>query len=109
MELETLKAYIKNNLINGFIKSSKSSIRAFILFKKKLDGSLRLCINYWGLNNLIIKNWYPLPLVKELLDWLSQAQHFTQLDLTNAYHQIKIRKDDEWKTIFRICYGHFGY
>ncbi len=57
-----------------------------ILFDKKQDGSLRLCIDYRGINNLTIKNWYPLPLVGKSLDQLDWAQCFTQLDLTNAYH-----------------------
>ena len=68
VELKTLKAYIKNNLANGFIKPSKSLARALIFFDKKLDNSLRLCIDYQGLNNLTIKNWYPLLLVRKSLD-----------------------------------------
>ena len=68
MELETLKAYIENNLANSFIRPSKSAIGAPILFDKKPDSSLRLYVDYQGLNNLIIKNWYPLPLARELLD-----------------------------------------
>ncbi len=73
VELETLKVYIKNNLVNGFIKPSKSPIRAPSLFDKKIDGSLRLCVDYQGLSNLTIKNWYPLLLVGKLLDQLSRA------------------------------------
>ncbi len=68
VELETLKAYIENNLASGFIRPSKSLAGALILFNKKPDGSPRLCIDYQGLNNLTIKNWYPLPLVGESLD-----------------------------------------
>ena len=56
IELETLKTYIKTNLANNFIQSFKSSVRALILFDKKPDRNLRLCIDYWGLNNIIIKN-----------------------------------------------------
>ena len=77
VELETLKAYIKNNLANNFIRPSKSPARIPILFDKKLDSSLRLCVDYQGLNNLTIKNWYPLLLVGESLDWLGWAQRFT--------------------------------
>ena len=66
MTFETLKAYIENNLANGFIKFFKSSIRVSIFFDKKPDGSLRLYIDYQGLNNLTIKNWYPLSLVEKL-------------------------------------------
>ena len=109
VELETLKTYIETNLKNGFIRLSKSPAGAPIFFDKKPDGSLRLCIDYWGLNNLTIKNQYPLPLVGESLDRLGRARRFTQLDLTNAYHRMRIRKGDEWKTAFRTRYGHFEY
>ena len=68
VELETLKTYIKTNLANGFIRPSKSPAEAPILFDRKPDGSLRLCVDYRGLNNLTIKNQYPLPLIGELLD-----------------------------------------
>ncbi len=64
VELEILKAYIKNNRANGFIRPFKSPAGAPILFDKKSNGSPRLCVNYWNLNNLTIKNWYPLLLVK---------------------------------------------
>ncbi len=109
VKLDTLKAYIENNLANDFISLSKSSVGAPSIFDKKLNGSLRLCVDYWGLNNLTIKNRYPLPLVGESLDWLGWAQRFTQIDLTNAYYQIRIREGDEWKTGFRTRYGHFKY
>ncbi len=68
VELETLKAYIENNLASSFIRPSKSPAGAPIFFDKKPDGSLRLCMDYRGLNNLTIKNRYPLPLVGESLN-----------------------------------------
>ena len=74
VELETLKAYIETNLANGFIRLSKSPTNAPILFDQKSDSFLRLCVNYQGLNNLTIKNWYPLPLIGELLDRLGKAE-----------------------------------
>ncbi len=76
VELETLKDYIENNLANGFIKPSKSPAGALILFDKKLNGRLRLCVDYQGFNNLTIKNWYPLLLVGESLDWLGRVRCF---------------------------------
>ncbi len=109
MELETLKAYIENNLASGFIRFSKSSAGAPILFDKKPDSNIRLYVDYQGLNNLTIKNRYPLPLVGESLDRLGRARRFTQLDLTNAYHRMRIREGEEWKTAFRTCYSHFEY
>ena len=77
VKLETLKTYIETHLKTGFIRPSKSLGGAPILFDKKPDNSLWLCVNYQGLNNLMIKNWYPLPLIGEALDWLGRAKKFT--------------------------------
>ena len=77
VELETLKTYIEIHLKTGFIWSFKSLVGAFILFDKKPDGSLYLYVDYWGLNNLIIKNRYPLPLIGEALNRLGRANQFT--------------------------------
>ncbi len=104
VELETLKAYIKNNLPNNFIRPFKSPARTSIFFDQKPNGNLRLCIDYQSLNNLTIKNQYPLLLVRKSLDWLGQAWHFTQLDLTNTYYRISIKESDEKKIAFRTCY-----
>ncbi len=95
VKLETLKAYIETYLKTGFIQTSKSPASAFIIFYKKLDGNLRLYVDYQGLNHFIIKNWYPLLLIGEALDCLGRAKQFTQLDLTSAYHQIRIREGDK--------------
>ena len=95
-----LKTYIEINLANGYIRPSKFPAGASILFDWKPDASLRLCEDYSGLNNITIKNRYLLLLIGESLDWLSQAKQFTQLDLTNAYYQMRIYKADERKTAF---------
>ena len=68
IKLETLKTYIKTNLTNGFIQASKSLAGAPILFDRKPDKNLRLCLDYWGLNNITIKNQYLISLISELLD-----------------------------------------
>ena len=68
VELEILKTYIKTNLANSFIWPLKFPARALILFNRKPNENLRFCVNYWGLNNIIIKNQYPLPLISKLLD-----------------------------------------
>ena len=109
VELETLKTYIKTYLKTGFIWPSKSPAGASILFDKKPDDSLRLCVDYQILTNLTIKNRYPLPLIGKSLDRLGWAKRFTQLDLTRAYHQMRIKEGDEWETAFQIRYGHFEY
>ena len=95
VELEILKTYIETNLANGFIHHSKSPAGAPILFDKKLDGSFSLCVGYWGLNNITIKNQYPLPLVDESLDRLGRAKRFTQLNLTSDYHWMRINEGDK--------------
>ena len=77
VELETLKTYIKIHLKTGFIWLSKSPAGAPILFDKKSDVSLWLCVNYQGLNNLIIKNQFPLPFISEALDRFDRAKRFT--------------------------------
>ena len=100
LKLEILKTYIKANLASSFIRPSKSPAGILILFVWKKDGSFLLCIDYQGLNNLTIKNCYPLPLISKLFDPLGCAKCFIQLDLTNAYHQMRIWKSNEWKTAF---------
>ena len=102
VELKTLKTYIEIYLKTGFNQHSKSPVGTLILFDKKPDGSLRLCVNDWGLNNLIIENRYPLPLIRKSFNRLGQAKRFTQLDLTSIYHQMRIIEGDEWKTAFKL-------
>jgi hypothetical protein len=80
-----------------------------ILFVKKKDGSLRLCVDYRGLNKITKKNPYPLPLISGLLDRLRTGKIFTKLDFRGAYNLLRIRPSDEWKTAFRTRYGHFEY
>ena len=86
IELEILKTYIKIHLKTEFIWSSKSLASASILFDKKPNGSLWLCVNYWVLNNITTKNWYLLPLIGKTLNWLGRAKQFTKLDLTSVSH-----------------------
>jgi hypothetical protein len=108
-ELKVLRDYLHAGEEKGWIRRSTSSAGAPILFVPKKDGSLRLCVDYRGLNQVTIRNSYPLPLISELLDRLRGASIFTKLDLRNAYHQIRIRPGDEWKTAFRTRYGHWEY
>lgn len=109
VELETLRTYIEENLTNGFIRHSKSPTGTPIFFVKKKDGSLRLVVDYRGLNKITIRNRYPLPLIPTLLEQLNGAKHFTKIDLRGAYNLVCIRPGDEWKTTFRTRYGHFEY
>lgn len=107
LELKALSDWLKENLSKGFIRASTSPAGAPILFVKKKNGSLRLCVDYRALNNITIKNRYPLPLIPEALDRLRTARIFTKLDLRGAYNLVRVKEGDEWKTAFRTRYGHF--
>jgi hypothetical protein len=108
-ELKALKEYIEENLTKGFIQASSSPAGAPVLFVKKSDGSLRLCVDYCGLNEITIKNRYPLPLIRETLNRLAKAKWYTKLDLRWGYIQIRMAKGKEWKTAFGTRYGLFEY
>ena len=108
-ELQVLREYLEDATEKGWIRRSTSPAGAPVLFVPKKDGGLRLCVDYRGLNNVTIKNRHPLPLISETLDRLGGANIFTKLDLKDAYHRIRIKQGDEWKTAFRTRYGHFEY
>ncbi|KAH7443388.1 hypothetical protein KP509_02G032100 [Ceratopteris richardii] len=94
-ELTELRKNIDENLAKGFIKHSKSRAGAPILFVKKKDGTLRMCVDYRGLNKVTIKNRYPLPLISELLERLGKAKFFTKIDLRGAYNLVRSKEGDE--------------
>jgi len=108
-ERTALKEYIKENLEKGFIRPSNSPAGAPVLFVKKKDNTLRLCVDYRRLNENTIRDSYPLPLITELFDRLREARIFTKLDLKSAYNLVRINPGDEYKTAFRTRYGHFEY
>ena len=101
--------YIRDALASGFIRPSTSPAGAGFFFVGKKDGSLRPCIDYRSLNKITICNRYPLPLMSTAFDLLQGASIFTKLDLRNAYHLVRIRKGDEWKTAFNTPTGHYEY
>ena len=107
LELKALRVYLDENLKKGFIQPSKSLVGAPILFVK--DVSLRLCVDYWGLNKLNVCNRYPLPLIPKLLHRLHVVRVFSKFCLHDAYNLVRIKPEDEWKTTFRSWYGHFEY
>ncbi len=108
-EREAMEKYISDSLTAGFICPSSSPAGAGFFFVAKKDGSLRPCIDYRGLNNITVKNTYPLPLMSSAFERLQGASIFTKLDLRNAYHLVRIREGDEWKTAFNTPRGHFEY
>ncbi len=108
-ERGAMEKYISDSLATGFIRPSSSPAGAGFFFVGKKDGSLRPCIDYRGLNSITVKNTYPLPLMSSAFERLQGASIFTKLDLRNAYHLVRIRQGDEWKTAFNTPRGHFEY
>ncbi|KAI2655957.1 Transposon Tf2-9 polyprotein [Labeo rohita] len=108
-EREALKKYLSESLAAGTIVPSSSPAGTGFFFVAKKDGSLRPCIDYRGLNDITIKNRYPLPLMSSAFEILQGAKIFTKLDLRNAYHLVRIKEGDEWKTAFNTQLGHFEY
>ena len=109
IELKELKVQLEELLLKGFIRPSVSPWGAPVLFVKKKDGTLRLCIDYRQLNQVTIKNKYPLPRIDDLFDQLRGARVFSKIDLRTGYHQLKVREDDISKTAFRTRYGHYEF
>jgi hypothetical protein len=108
-ELQVLDEHLKKNLKKGYIRPSESPAGYPVMFVKKKDGTLRLCVDFRQLNSITIKNRYPLPLISELKDRLHKAKYFTKLDLREGYHLVRIKEGEEWKTAFRTRYGHYEY
>ncbi|KAL0534735.1 hypothetical protein IC582_029028 [Cucumis melo] len=108
-ELKELKVQLQELLDKGFIRPSVSPWGAPVLFVKKKDGSMRLCIDYRELNKVTVKNRYPLPRIDDLFDQLQGATVFSKIDLRSGYHQLRIRDGDIPKTAFRSRYGHYKF
>ena len=99
-ELKELKAQLKDLLDKGFIRPSISPWGASVLFVKKNDGSLKMCIDYCQLNKFSIKNRYPLPQIDGLFDQLQGASYFSYIELRSGYHHLRVRGEDIQKTTF---------
>jgi hypothetical protein len=100
-EFEALKKELDELLARGAIRPSKSPFGAPILFVKKKDGSYRMCIDYRELNEITIKNRYPLPLIQEIFDTVGGSKIFSLIDLRSGYHQIRVAEEDVPKTAFQ--------
>jgi hypothetical protein len=108
-ELRELKEQLQDLLDKKFIRPSVSPWGAPVLFVKKKDGSMRLCIDYRQLNRVTVRNRYPLSRIDDLFDQLQGAQFFSKIDLRSGYHQLRIREEDILKTAFRTRYGHYEF
>jgi transposase InsO family protein len=108
-ELDELRKQLDELLAKKFIKPSTSPYGAPVLFVRKKDGSLRMCVDYRGLNGITKKNRHPLPRIDELIDRFRGARYFSKLDLLSGYHQQRIYEPHTHKTAFRCRYGHFEF
>jgi hypothetical protein len=104
-ELDELKKQIDELSEKGYIRPSTSPWAAPILFVEKKDGTRRMCIDYRALNEVTIKNKYPLPRIEYLFNQLRGASMFSKIDLRLGYHQLRIQPSDIPKTTFITKYG----
>ena len=109
IELAETRKQITEYLDAGHIRPSTSSFGAPVLLVRKKDGSMRMCIDYRALNDITLKNTFPLPRIDDLHDRLSNAFYFTKLDLYSGYHQIPVKQTDQHKTAFTSRYGTYEF
>ena len=109
IELKELKIQLQELLDKGFIRPSVSPWGAPVLFMKKKDGTLRMCIDYQQINKVIMKNKYPLPRIEDLFDQLKGAGVFSKIDLRSVYYQLRVKDVDVLKTTFRTRYSHYEF
>jgi transposase InsO family protein len=108
-ELLVLRRTLLDLLDKGFIRASNSPAASPVLFVRKPGGGLRFCVDYRALNALTKKDRYPLPLIKETLSIIGRATWYTKLDVTAAFHKIRIAKGQEWMTAFRTRFGSYEW
>src|SRR5258707_5733116 len=108
-ELAALWEFLKEHTRNGFIHPSKSPWGSPILFVKKKDSSLHLCMDFCALNRVTEKDCYPLPLISDLLTSPTPTRIYSKIDLKHAYHLVCIAEGDESKTMFHTWYGSYEW
>ncbi|GBG73443.1 hypothetical protein CBR_g16159 [Chara braunii] len=109
-ELDELRRQLKELVEKGWIRPSVSPYGSLVLFvPKKKEGTLRICIDYRGLNAITVKNREPLQGIDDLLDRVQGCRYFSKIDLKSGYHQIAIRPEDQHKTAFQTRYGPYEF
>ncbi|GJT80351.1 putative reverse transcriptase domain-containing protein [Tanacetum coccineum] len=108
-EMNELAEQLQELFEKGFIRPSSSPWGAPVLFVKKKDGSVRMCIDYHELNKLTVKNYYSLPRIDDLFDQLQGSSVYSKINFRSGYHQLRVRKEDNLKTVFRTRYGHYEF
>ena len=104
-----MKENFKDLLDKGFIRPSISPWGALMLFVRKKDGSIRMCIDYRQLNKVTIKNKYPIPRIGDLFYQVQGARYFSKIDLRSGYHQLRVRDSDIPKTSFKTRYSYYEF
>ncbi|GKF95565.1 putative reverse transcriptase domain-containing protein, partial [Tanacetum coccineum] len=102
--MKELSEQLKELSDKGFIRPNSSPWGAPVLFVKKKDGSFRMCIDYWELNKMTVKNRY-----HDLFDQLQGSSVYSKINLRSGYHQLRVREKDILKTVFRTRYGHYEF
>jgi hypothetical protein len=102
-----LDKFLKENLEKGYIWPSQSPMASPFFFVSKKDSKLRPCQDYRYLNDWMVKNSYPLPLISEIMDKLKGTKYFTKLNVRWGYNNVRIRKRDKWKAAFKMNKGLF--
>lgn len=108
-ELKTLDEWLKEKLEKGWIRKSTSAAASPVMFVPKPNGKLRLVVDFRRLNDITVKNRYPLPNIEEMQDRLTGSDWYTKIDLRDAFYAIRMAKGEEWKTAFRTRYGLFEF
>ncbi|GBG73336.1 hypothetical protein CBR_g13056 [Chara braunii] len=108
-ELDELRRQLKELIEKGLIRPSVSPYGSPVLFAPKMEGTLRMCIDYRGLNAITVKNREPLPRIDDLLDRVQGCRYFSKIDLESEYHHIAIRPEDQHKTAFQTTYGLYEF
>jgi hypothetical protein len=106
---DEIERQVKELLPASLIVPSNSPYASPVLLVQKKDGTWKFCIDFRKLNDITIKNRFPMPLIDDILDELAGTKFFTKLDMRSGYHQVRMKEEDEHKTAFKTHHGHFQF